>query len=104
MIPFTLNDNTDLAFLSNRGPIWINVNYLALSALHHYAQIESSYQERISKLYSKLRQGILNNVLKVHKNTGFYWEQYDDQSGKGIRGHPFTGWTSSIVNIFFEWY
>lgn len=87
-----------------RGPIWINVNYLALSALHHYAQIESSYQERISKLYSKLRQGILNNVLKVHKNTGFYWEQYDDQSGKGIRGHPFTGWTSSIVNIFFEWY
>jgi mannosyl-oligosaccharide glucosidase len=43
-------------------------------------------------------------MLKEYKETGFYWEQYDDKTGKGIRGHPFTGWSATIVNIFYEWY
>lgn len=87
-----------------RGPIWININYLALSALHYYAQDPSPYQVRAQICYEKLRNGILKNVLKEQRETGFFWEQYDDQTGKGIRGHPFTGWTATIVNIFFEWY
>eukprot|EP01040_Poterioochromonas_malhamensis_P008825 gene8825-9560_t len=88
-----------------RGPIWININFLALSALHHYGQHSTcKHQERIKTLYNKLRNGLIKNILKEQKATGFFWEQYDDKSGNGIRGHPFTGWTATIVNIFFEWY
>lgn len=87
-----------------RGPIWININYLALSGLHHYAKQEGPYQTRCAKLYDKLRTNLLRNILNEHKKTGFFWEQYDDQNGQGIRGHPFTGWTATIVNIFLEKY
>jgi mannosyl-oligosaccharide glucosidase len=91
-------------FFLSRGPIWININYLALSALRFYSQQESPYQIRAQNLYTKLRNGILHNMLKEYKETGFYWEQYDDKTGKGIRGHPFTGWSATIVNIFYELY
>jgi mannosyl-oligosaccharide glucosidase len=87
-----------------RGPIWININYLALSALKHYGSITGPHQQRIQKLYAKLRTGIVLNIFDQYRETGHFWEQYDDQTGKGIRGHPFTGWTAMVVNILFELY
>lgn len=101
--------------LLRRGPIWININYLALGALHHYDRqllalsvtsdpVVSSLQKRCSELYHRLRHAVLRNVLREYQRTGFFWEQYEDTSGQGIRGHPFTGWTSAIVNIYFEIY
>ncbi|KAG5455538.1 MAG: hypothetical protein BJ554DRAFT_5014, partial [Olpidium bornovanus] len=56
-----------------RGPIWVNINFLALSVLH-----------------------------KSYKKTGYVWEQYLDVTGEGRRSHPFTGWTSLITLIMAE--
>ncbi|KAF9106691.1 Processing alpha glucosidase I [Mortierella sp. AM989] len=51
-----------------KGPIWINVNYLAVHSL------KTEYER-----------------------TGYVWEQYNDKTGHGQRSHPFTGWTSMVV-------
>jgi len=88
-----------------RGPIWIPVNYLILGGLHHYAQLDgSTYQARVQTLYTKLRHNLLRTVFGGYLRTGFFWEQYEDDTGNGMRGHPFTGWTSIIVNIMSERY
>jgi len=87
-----------------RGPIWININYLALGSLHHYASLDGPYQQRSVNLYNALRENILRTVLSSFHKTGHFWEQYNDESGEGIRGHPFTGWTALILNIMSEKY
>ncbi|KAJ1433165.1 mannosyl oligosaccharide glucosidase-domain-containing protein [Ochromonadaceae sp. CCMP2298] len=87
-----------------RGPIWIPINYLILSGLHHYAHTEGAYMHRAAALYTSLRRNILRTVLGGYRETGFFWEQYEDDTGKGMRGHPFTGWTSLVVSIMGELY
>ncbi|XP_046686080.1 mannosyl-oligosaccharide glucosidase-like [Homalodisca vitripennis] len=87
-----------------RGPIWINMNYLALKALNYYSKQRGPYSEIAHKLYVDLRQNLIKNMFKEYKRTGYLWEQYDDKSGKGQRCHPFTGWSSLIVLIMGEIY
>lgn len=87
-----------------RGPIWININYMAIAALHHYAHIEGPQQARALRLYTALRANVQRTVVGQYLATGHFWEQYDDQTGRGMRGHPFTGWTALIVNIMAEKY
>lgn len=88
-----------------RGPIWININYLVLSALHsHYAKEEGPYRERAQKLYSSLRTNLINNMVREYHDSGFIWEQYVPSSGKGKGTRPFTGWSALIVNILAERY
>ncbi|CAM9925479.1 unnamed protein product [Choristocarpus tenellus] len=87
-----------------RGHIWVNVNYLAIAALWHYASVEGPYREEAARCYSDLRANIVQTVLGEYHRTGFLWEQYDDRSGQGHRSHPFTGWTALIVNIMAEDY
>lgn len=77
---------------------------MAIGALHHYAQLEGVYQARAQRLYSALRQNVLHTVLGQYEETGFFWEQYEDRTGAGMRGHPFTGWTALVVNIMGERY
>jgi len=86
------------------GPIWINVNFLALGALQHYSLQPGPQQERCTKLYRDLRANVLRTVLGEYHRTGFLWEQYDDKEGVGIRGHPFSGWTALVLNIMVERY
>jgi mannosyl-oligosaccharide glucosidase len=91
--------------LLHRGPIWLNINYLALSALRHYSQIDTCQEkDRANLMYHQLRDNIINNVVGEYHRTGYYWEHYNDQTGRGMRGHPFAGWTSIIVNIMAELY
>ncbi len=86
-----------------RAPIWINVNYLAIAALRHYAAIEGhQHQARSQRLYSRLRANVMRTVGGQYLSTGHFWEQYDDSTGEGFRGHPFTGWTALVVNIIAE--
>uniref|UniRef100_A0A4W5Q9M4 Mannosyl-oligosaccharide glucosidase n=1 Tax=Hucho hucho TaxID=62062 RepID=A0A4W5Q9M4_9TELE len=74
------------------GPIWININYLAVRALHHYGNTEGPYQEKAAALYQELRTNIMNNVYRQYAETG----------GQG--SHPFTGWSALTVLIMAEQY
>ena len=44
------------------------------------------------------------NVVKNYHQTGYLWEQYDQQKGKGKGARVFTGWTSLVVLIMAEKY
>ncbi|ESK85883.1 mannosyl-oligosaccharide glucosidase [Moniliophthora roreri MCA 2997] len=88
-----------------KGPIWIQMNYLALGALHDkYMQEEGPYQEKAKEIYTELRKNIIGNVFKEYERTGYVWEQYDPNNGEGRRSHPFTGWTSLVTLIISEKY
>ena len=50
-------------------------------------------------MYSKLRKNLVENVFREWKDTGFAWEQYNPETGKGQRTQHFTGWTSLVVNV-----
>ncbi|KII88765.1 glycoside hydrolase family 63 protein [Plicaturopsis crispa FD-325 SS-3] len=85
-----------------KGPIWMQMNYLALSALHKtYAAKEGPYQARAKVIYDELRKNVVDNE---YERTGYVWEQYDPITGKGQRSHPFTGWTSLVTLIISEKY
>ncbi|CCA74001.1 related to ER glucosidase I [Serendipita indica DSM 11827] len=88
-----------------RGPIWIQMNYLALSSLYKvYAAEPGPYQEQARKIYEELRHNVIHNVFKEYERTGYVWEQYNAMTGEGARSHPFTGWTSLVTLIISEKY
>lgn len=87
-----------------RGPIWINMNYRILSALHHYSKENGPYQDKAKAIYTELRSNLIRNIVRNYQQTGFFWEQYDQIKGKGKGAHPFTGWTSLVVLIMAESY
>ncbi len=54
-----------------RGPIWVNFNYLALSALHYYGLATSGpYAGRAARMYADLRKNVVGNVVENYKATG----------------------------------
>ncbi|GAA5835928.1 hypothetical protein JCM5353_003090 [Sporobolomyces roseus] len=88
-----------------RGPIWIQMNYLALGALYNkYAKEPGPHQTLAGEIYSELRNNIIDNVYKEYERTGFVWEQYNANTGEGQRSTPFTGWTSLVTLIMAEQY
>ncbi|KAI3908182.1 hypothetical protein MKW98_029483 [Papaver atlanticum] len=88
-----------------RGSIWMNMNYMILSALHHYSTEDGPYKLRARTIYEELRQNLIRNVVDNYFKTGYIWEQYDQKNdGKGRGVHPFTGWTSLILLIMAETY
>ncbi|KAG5727592.1 putative mannosyl-oligosaccharide glucosidase [Termitomyces sp. T112] len=88
-----------------KGPIWVQMNYLILRALHTtYAAQPGPYQARAKAIYSELRKNIVDNIFKEYERTGYVWEQYDAITGQGKRSHPFTGWTSLTTLILSEQY
>lgn len=82
-----------------RGPIWININYLAVVQLLKYAQLPGPYQEMATALYGGLRLNLIKTVFDSWYETGFAWEQYNPETGKGQRTQHFTGWTTLVVKI-----
>lgn len=87
-----------------RGPIWINMNYIILSALHHYSKEKGPYQDRARTVYEELRRNLIRNIVRNYKQSGFLWEQYEQKGGKGKGARAFTGWTSLVVLIMAEAY
>ncbi|EEQ30320.1 Processing alpha glucosidase I [Microsporum canis] len=82
-----------------KGPIWINMNYLVIKNLLSIAQVPGPYQDQAREMYTKLRRNVVDNVFKEWKRTGFAWEQYNPDTGKGQRTQHFTGWTSLVVKM-----
>ncbi|KAK3817760.1 MAG: glycoside hydrolase [Benniella sp.] len=80
-----------------KGPIWINVNYLAVHALKTYYVDKGPYKNKAKQIYNELRDNLIKNIYSEYERTGFVWEQYNDETGSGQRSHPFTGWTSMVV-------
>ncbi|KAF5915072.1 hypothetical protein HPG69_003573 [Diceros bicornis minor] len=87
-----------------RGAVWLNVNYLALGALHHYGHLKGPHQARAAKLHSELRANVVSNVRRQYQATGFLWEQYSDRDGRGMGCRPFHGWTTLVLLVMAEDY
>lgn len=85
------------------GPIWVPMNYLILAALREkYARMPGPYQKLAQQLYERTRNAMIQTILREHQRTGFFWEHYDPETGKGGGGHAFTGWTSLLVLLMEE--
>ncbi|KAI9656367.1 MAG: Processing alpha glucosidase I [Alyxoria varia] len=86
-----------------RSPVWVNINYLVLTNLRDVASPSSNapgkVRNRARTLYSELRRNLVNTVYESWRETGFAWEQYNPDTGKGQRTQHFTGWTSLVVKI-----
>ncbi|KAH8879617.1 glycoside hydrolase family 63 protein [Thozetella sp. PMI_491] len=82
-----------------RSPVWININYLAIAELYKLAKQDGPHKETARDLYSRLRRNVVDTVYKSWEETGFAWEQYNPETGKGQRTQHFTGWTSLVVKI-----
>ncbi|KAI8596799.1 glycoside hydrolase [Dissophora ornata] len=80
-----------------KGPVWININYLAVHSLRENYISKGPYQDKAKKIYNELRDNLINNIYNEYERTGYVWEQYNDTTGYGQRSHPFTGWTSMVV-------
>lgn len=87
-----------------RSAIWININYLALKSLKHYSTVEGPSKQKANQIYNDLRKVVVDNILKNYENTGYIWEQYNDNTGRGQGSHPFTGWSALVVSIMAEIY
>ncbi|KAF4221403.1 hypothetical protein CNMCM8980_003465 [Aspergillus fumigatiaffinis] len=82
-----------------RSPIWMPINYLVVKKLYDIATTSGPHQEQAREMYSSLRKNLVENVFRQWKETGFAWEQYNPETGKGQRTQHFTGWTSMVVKI-----
>lgn len=85
-----------------RGQVWININFLAVRALKHYAQGEGQNAAKAQQLYLALRSNLHKNLYKQYTKTGYLWEQYSDKDGTGKGCYPFTGWSALVVLIMSE--
>ncbi|KXJ92609.1 glycoside hydrolase [Microdochium bolleyi] len=82
-----------------RSPVWININYLVLQQLLSVAQQDGPFQAKAKETYINLRKNLVETIYNSWKETGFAWEQYNPDTGKGQRTQHFTGWTSLVVKM-----
>ncbi|CAH8257364.1 unnamed protein product [Arabidopsis lyrata] len=87
-----------------RGPIWMNMNYMILSSLHHYSIVDGPYREKSRAIYTELRSNLIRNVVRNYYETGYIWEQYDQVKGTGKGTRLFTGWSALTLLIMSEDY
>ncbi|OQN98737.1 hypothetical protein B0A48_15403 [Cryoendolithus antarcticus] len=82
-----------------RGPVWMPLNYLIVKELLSLAHTSGPHQKRAATMYTALRSNLVNTIYNSWEETGFAWEQYNPETGKGQRTQHFTGWTSLIVKV-----
>jgi len=88
-----------------RGPVWMNLNVLAVLRLRDVALalrgddagIKSEVQKRALSLAAELRKRVVETVFNSWEATGFFWEQYSDKTGEGKHSRAFTGWTACVI-------
>ncbi|KXZ47267.1 hypothetical protein GPECTOR_36g12 [Gonium pectorale] len=84
--------------------IWINVNYLVLRALSHYAAAGGEVGAAAAAAHDELRSRLLKTLVGNYRKHGYLYEQYDDETGRGTSSHPFTGWTALVTLIAAQEY
>ena len=87
------------------SPIWMNMNYLIVSALHGFklnGAVSEPLKSDIASAYESLRMNLVDMVVKSYTSTGYIWEVFNDESGEGMDNHPFTGWTALVTNLMSE--
>ncbi len=47
-----------------RGPIWFNINFLTLRALHHYSSNRGPHAALARRLHDELRRNLLGNLVR----------------------------------------
>ena len=62
------------------------------------------FRAQAQKVYTILREAVINNVMKEYYRTGYVWEQYNDRTGEGQGCKPFTGWSALTVLLMVETY
>lgn len=87
-----------------RGQVWININFLAIRALHFYSTVEGPFKNQSKEIYKELRMNVIRNLMNQYTKTGYIWEQYNDKTGEGSGCRPFTGWSALVVSIMGETY
>lgn len=88
-----------------RGPIWVHMSYLTLRALRNkYATTSGPHQAQANEIYDQLRDNVVRNTFDEYQRTGYVYEQYNPKDGRGQRGYPFTGWTSTVALMMAEIY
>lgn len=87
-----------------RGPIWMNINYLIIARLHEYSRQAGPLQKEFEESYKQLRENVLRTIVANYEQTGYLWEQYNAETGKGQKNHPFSGWTALVLNILSQTY
>ncbi|XP_006306769.2 alpha-glucosidase 2 [Capsella rubella] len=87
-----------------RGAIWMNMNYMILSSLHHYSKVDGPYSSKARTIYEELRINLIRNVVRNYNQTGYIWEHYDQTKGTGEGARVFTGWSALILLIMSEEY
>lgn len=102
--PFYMKYNTEHDPPYWRGPIWMNINYLTLKALHYYGSVDGSFKDQAKDLELRLKDNLIRNVMGKYNSSGYVWENYNDRTGEGKGSHPFTGWSSLIVLIMGDYY
>lgn len=102
--PYYMKRNTEHDPPYWRGQLWVNINYLAISALKYYATESGPYSKRAAELHQRLRDNVVGTVINEYKRTGYLWEQYSDDTGFGSGSRPFTGWTALVVLLMADDY
>jgi hypothetical protein len=68
------------------------------------ANTPGPYAARAGSAYDALRAALVANVLRQLDESGFLYEQYDPDSGRGQRTRPFNGWTTTVLLALAEIY
>ena len=70
----------------------------------HKGLVKGPARERAAAIYKELRANLVGNMRAEWEETGYLWEQYNPQSGRGQRTHPFNGWSSLALLALAEIY
>ncbi|GFH06168.1 mannosyl-oligosaccharide glucosidase [Haematococcus lacustris] len=87
-----------------REKVWVNINFLALSALKYYATTPGPYQQQATQIHLALNNNLLQTLVTQYYDRGYLFEQYDDRDGRGVSSHPFTGWTALLTLVAADMY
>lgn len=82
------------------SPIWINLNYMVLRGIKMFYWDN----QEAKKIYQELRGNLVRNVCGKWRETGQFWETFDDVTTDGTHHRLFNGWTSLITLIISEKY